>query len=592
MTRPILGFLAMTATVLCVQPAQAKSAREYFVAHAVQNSTPEQLSREDREYYTQLFTAIDRQDWTTVENLFAQKPDGLLTPVAKAEYYLAANSPRVELDKIQQWLQIGSDLPEAMQIARLGLTRGLSALPNLPQEQRFVPQQSNPKRVLPRPISDGTMPDNVRQQILDRIVGDDPDGARQLLDGIDSSLSPSARAEWRQRVAWSYYIENKDPQALAMAQTVSDGQGPWVAEGDWVAGLAAWRMQDCDTALASFDRSAYQATNPELRSAGFYWASRAALRCRQPERSAELLRGAAREDETLYGMLASEQLGRALPERVDHSDFSRADWRALQDINNVHVAVALMEIGRDVLASQVLIHQAKIGNPRDYGALSRLARDLGMPGTQLYMAYNAPPGSSADPASRYPTPKWQPVTGWQVDPALAYAHTLQESNFRTTAVSPADAKGLMQITPITVREHAPALKMSASQVDLTDPQVNLAFGQQNLEMLRDAPATHGQLPKIMAAYNAGLSPVTRWNSEINDQGDPLLYMESIPYWETRGYVAIVMRNYWMYERQAQADSTSRVALAENAWPLFPTGESSKNGRVYLSAQRDDDERVN
>ena len=52
----------------------------------------------------------------------------------------------------------------------------------------------------------------------------------------------------------------------------------------------------------------------------------------------------------------------------------------------------------------------------------------------------------------------------------------------------------------------------------------------------------------MAAYNAGLSPITRWNTEIRDGGDPLLWMESIPYWETRGYVSIVMRNYWMYER--------------------------------------------
>ena len=56
-------------------------------------------------------------------------------------------------------------------------------------------------------------------------------------------------------------------------------------------------------------------------------------------------------------------------------------------------------------------------------------------------------------------------------------------------------------------------------------------------MLRDAPATGGLLPKIMAAYNAGLTPITRWNSEVRDQGDPLLYMEIIPYWETRSYVA-------------------------------------------------------
>lgn len=141
----------------------------------------------------------------------------------------------------------------------------------------------------------------------------------------------------------------------------------------------------------------------------------------------------------------------------------------------------------------------------------------------------------------------------------------------------------MQITPITVREHAPRLGLNAGQVDIFDPRVNLAFGQRNLEMLRDSPATGGTLPKIMAAYNAGLSPVTRWNHEVNDQGDPLLWMESIPYWETRSYVAIVMRNYWMYERQAQASSASRVALAQNAWPMFP---GAGDGRVYLSASRD------
>ena len=180
-------------------------------------------------------------------------------------------------------------------------------------------------------------------------------------------------------------------------------------------------------------------------------------------------------------------------------------------------------------------------------------------------------------------PRWAPVTGWRVDPALAYAHALQESNFRAEAVSPAKAQGLMQITPITVRQHAPALGLSASDVDITEPRVNLAFGQRNLEMLRDAPATHGELPKIMAAYNAGLTPVSRWEKEVRDENDPLLWMESIPYWETRSYVAIVMRNYWMYERQAGADSSSRAALAANAWPMFP-GAGGSDGRVYLDAQ--------
>ena len=104
-------------------------------------------------------------------------------------------------------------------------------------------------------------------------------------------------------------------------------------------------------------------------------------------------------------------------------------------------------------------------------------------------------------------------------------------------------------------------------------------------MLRDSAATQGELPKIMAAYNAGLQPVARWNTQVNDQGDPLLYMESIPYWETRSYVATVMRNYWMYERQARAPSATRVALADNAWPMFPAASGDQTGRVYLSADK-------
>jgi len=46
----------------------------------------------------------------------------------------------------------------------------------------------------------------------------------------------------------------------------------------------------------------------------------------------------------------------------------------------------------------------------------------------------------------------------------------------------------------------------------------------------------------------------------------------------------VMRNYWMYERQADAPSSSRAALAQNAWPMFPSVDQQGNGRVYLSAE--------
>ncbi len=573
-------ILAGAAAAAVCTPASATSA-DYFQTRAASQAVPDILGRADDEYYRALFEAIDREQWIAVESMLAARPDGPLHQIAQAEYYLHANSPRIELDRIAAWLARGTSVPQAEQMARLGIKRGMSYVPALPVEQPFARQPYSSKRILPRETNDGTMPAEISSAILDRIRNDDPGSARLLLDGIDASLSSAARAEWRQRVAWSYYIENDDAAALAMANTVREGSGPWVAEGEWVAGLAAWRLGNCDIAGDAFNRAATGAHNNELTAAAHYWASRAFVRCRYPERAAEQLRGAARLDETLYGMLAREQLAYELP--ADHAapDFSGADWQRLGGNQNVQSAIALAQIGRAGLADDVLRHQARIGDPQDYDALSRLAREMGLPGTQLWMAHNAPLGTRAQPALRFPVTRWAPVDGWKIDPALAYAHALQESNFRPAVVSPAGAKGLMQIMPIAAREHAASLNMDAAYADLADPQVNLSFGQRNLESLRDSGVTGGLLPKIMAAYNAGLTPVGRWNSEVRDLGDPLLYMESIPYWETRGYVAIVMRNYWMYERQAGAASDSRVALAQGMWPTFP---AVTGGRLRVGAR--------
>ena len=71
---------------------------------------------------------------------------------------------------------------------------------------------------------------------------------------------------------------------------------------------------------------------------------------------------------------------------------------------------------------------------------------------------DASPASAvcAKPATRFPTPKWTPVGGWKVDPALVYAHALQESSFRTAVVSPAGATGLLQVRPGTAGDIARA----------------------------------------------------------------------------------------------------------------------------------------
>ena len=574
-----LGCAVLAAVTHAPAVRAGSAAVDYFRNRPDRAAVPILLSQEERSFYENLFAAVDRKDWAQFRLMLANRPEGPLHDAAKAEFYLAAGSPRIELAELDQWLSKNSTSPDAEQIAQLAMRRGAQSVPSLPYAQPMNSQPSLPKRILPRDTGDGTMPGSVVGAILARIKGDDPTAARVLLDGIDFQLSDAARAEWRQRVAWSFYIENDNASAYIMGQLAGAASGPWVAEGWWTAGLAAWRLGDCAGAAEAFDKAASRADNPELNAAARYWQARAVVRCRQPEKAAALLRLAAGRDETLYGMLAAEQLGQKLPGAHAAADFTAGDWQQLRDIPNVRAAVALTEIGRDGLADDALRYQARIGSPSHYQPLARLARALGTPATQLWMAYNVPSGGKAEPATRFPTPKWTPLGGWQVDPALVYAHALQESVFRASVVSPAGARGLMQIMPAAARDHAAALGVSTSARDLNKPEVNLAYGQRHLGMLRDDSATRGLLPKVMAAYNAGLVPIGRWNYEIQDKGDPLLWIESVPYWETRGYVNIVMRNYWMYERQAGGTSESRMALVQGMWPTFPGINGSKAVRI-------------
>jgi soluble lytic murein transglycosylase-like protein len=294
------------------------------------------------------------------------------------------------------------------------------------------------------------------------------------------------------------------------------------------------------------------------------------MMCGRPDLIQGELTSAAQYQETFYGLLARQALGLAPPPppSADAGD----DWKQLSHLPNIQVAAALIEIGETDLADEVIRHQAAIGDPRDYHALVHLAADLNLPETQLWLAHNGPAGAEPSVAARYPTPDWTPDGGWRVDKALVFAHTLQESRFRRDVVSPAGAYGLMQIRPAAATDIARARGQADQTYDraaLTRPSTNIEIGQSYLEQLRDQPATQGLLPKVIAAYNAGPVPVAAWNGDPRDNADPLLYIESIPYWETRGYVVSVLRNYWMYEAEEGKKSPSRAALAQDLWPRFP-----------------------
>ncbi|KTE15481.1 lytic transglycosylase domain-containing protein [Sphingopyxis sp. H115] len=569
MTKTFLSC-AFLALAVPASPLLAADAGDHGLIPAAQ-TVPDILSSKQKQLYTQIVAAIRGERWADAKSLLDsadQDPKaGPLTDFLRAELLTAANSPRAEVADIMPILARSPFLPQAEQLGRLATKRGATELPALPFQARLAWAGSAPRRLGADSVSDPAAA-RLAATIPDRIKNDDPSGAEMLLNAVLDQLSPEARAEWMQKVAWSYYIENDDQNALRLSLACTAGGGAWATQGAWVQGLASWRLRDYRTALVAFDRVAKEAPDSEQRAAAYYWAARAAIAAGEPASVQSRLRAAAANEETFYGLLAAETLGVETNAQRENVRADRSAWRALEDLPNVRLAMALSEIGEDIYAGQALRHQAQIGNPDQHAQLIAMAGALSLPETQLYLAHNTPHGRRPAAQTRYPQPKWEPNGGWKVDPALVFAHTLQESRFQRTVVSPAGAFGLMQVRPGTARDIA-RWRGDSGTGDLRIPAVNMDMGQSYLQYLSKDPSTGGLLPKVIAAYNAGPAPIARWQTEIRDQGDPLLYMESIPYWETRGYVGIVLRNYWMYEAQQGKPSVSRAALAQGKWPRFP-----------------------
>jgi soluble lytic murein transglycosylase len=528
---------------------------------------PAQLDSDQRAGYAAVFKAIREQRWTDAQiGLTAMKP-GPLHSIAQAELYLAKGSPKVDNDPLLAVLANAPELPEAPAIARILMSRGIVA-PGLPVPQKLVWVNGASTRGRAKATKLDLVAADLALKMQPYIKGDMGAEAQALLEATPN-LTPEAQTEWQQRVAWIYFLQGDDMNARAMAAKARVGAGDWAVQGEWVGALAAWRQGDCNAAGQAFVSVAARASDVELRAAGLYWAARADMKCAHPQLVEARLKNAAQLDETFYGMLARQQLGIKDQPRIS-DELMLADWDKLQNRPNVRVAAALVEIGETDLADDVLKQQAKIGPSAEYASLVRLTETLDLPETLMWLGNNCPQGAKPPTIARFPAPKWAPDGGWRIDKALVYAHALQESRFKRNVISPAGAYGLMQIMPAAATDYARERGITVDRGALTLPSVNMAVGQRTLERLSTQSFTNGSLIKVMAAYNAGPVPVMEWNAIVKDGGDPLLYIESIPYWETRGYVTTVMRNYWMYEaKDGRLNSPSREALALGKWPKFP-----------------------
>ena len=516
------------------------------------------------------FAAIRSSHWAEAQAGIAALPDGPIKPVARAELYLAKGSPKAELAPLLALIAEAPDLPQADQLQRMAVARGAFEPPRIAYEKPIVFLGASPRRQKSRPVSGDPLADPLRIRLDPLVKADNAEDADLTLVANWVFLTSEARAEAAQRVAWIYYVRGNDFDTRRVADAGRAGaRGEWGGQAAWISGLAAWRMGDCKASQAAFADTARMTSDRELGAAAAYWGARSAQACRRPREVEALMMAAARSPDSFYGLVARETLG--MSTRLPAPTARNA---GVASRPNVVRARELLAIGERAQADAMLHQQARTGPESEHRDLALLAGTMGLPGTQYWLAHNGPRGAQVDLALRFPTMHWAPSGGWRVDPALCLAHARQESDFRTAVVSPAGAVGLMQVRPGTAGDVARARGVPLGI--LTDPATNLEYGQSFIELLRGKGATRGQLPKVIAAYNAGPLPVDRWNS-INDKGDPLLWVESLPYWETRYYVPSVLRNMFVYQGLSGEPQPELKAIAEHKWPAFPAA------RAYLGA---------
>ena len=130
-----------------------------------------------------------------------------------------------------------------------------------------------------------------------------------------------------------------------------------------------------------------------------------------------------------------------------------------------------------------------------------------------------------------------------LDPALVAGLIRQESNFTSHALSIAGARGLMQVLPSVGADISRSLDYPVwYSVLLFDPDANLQLGTAHLAAFMKQ---YDSVERVLAAYNAGASRVSRWARKAG-ANDPEIFTERIPFTETRDYVRSVVRNAALY----------------------------------------------
>ncbi len=370
-------------------------------------------------------------------------------------------------------------------------------------------------------------------------------GALELLNHPPAELGRPA-LWWVERNFLARHLFEQHNAEAAYSQVIAHGfrEGQPLAEAEFFAGWLALRhLHQPDEALAHFQRMFDAVTMPMSRARAAYWCGRAADAIGEPGEAQEWYGKAAAFPTMFYGQLASAALRPAHPlvipvePAVSAEEAARFSRRGL-----VQVVRLLHEIDPHDSADRVGLFLRRMVrdavSPADWVLLGRLALDVHQPDEAIYVAKQAIQRGVVLTGSGYPMLSFR--QSGAVEKGLALSLIRQESTFNNRIVSSAGARGLMQLMPNTATRLAHKLKLRTMPTDARlsdDNDLNILLGTNEIKELIDSYRSSYVL--ALAGYNAGSGRVDDWLDEFGDprQGvDPIDWIESIPFAETRNYV--------------------------------------------------------
>ena len=306
-----------------------------------------------------------------------------------------------------------------------------------------------------------------------------------------------------------------------------------------------------------------------------YWKARALQALARDSQDGESLLAGSREllasiapQLGYYGALASDELGQLQPLPPKPAPPTPAERAAAAADPGLGRALLLIGIGLRNEGVREWNYSIRGLGDRELLAAAQLACEREVWDRCINTSEKT--RAEIDIEQRYPTPLRKDVAARAkeigLDPAFVYGLIRQESRFIVDARSGVGASGLMQLMPATARWTAKKIGMPYTPGQITDRDTNLRLGNAYLKLVLDDVG--GSQPLAAAAYNAGPARPRKWRD--GPIVDAAVWIENIPFPETRDYVKKVLANSCTYASVLGSRGTAiRSRLGRTIGPPDP-----------------------